>query len=269
MEDFGRWAEGCDCHSWLRRLPTEAFEKTGATHSMAAELLMTCRHHLGINPRSFCFDGVHMGPCPLAGKRAVELACGKPLQVMRDLGKDGAAIIFELSAGLKDLEVTTVMQDYEHLIDHMQFIIQVKLRHWRVLPWLMASVAQDDVVKAREAARHVLQTFDSLPYDPKKHHRITWQWLQTGSSIRSNLIEFASGRELHELPALEHLLVELMLMPTAERCQEADHSILKRYVQGAPHSNGPYHSLALRLPEVAEICATEGAIHTLSSCWSS
>ena len=61
---------------------------------------------------------------------------------------------------------------------------------------------------------------------------------------------------LDVLPDLKNLLATFLFIPTAERRQEADHSILKRFVMGS-HCGGPYVSLALRLPEIEQECSTQ------------
>ena len=94
--------------------------------------------------------------------------------------------------------------------------------------------------------------FKESPQDPKLRHRITWSCLREGSAIRGELEKFIAGESVSELHALKELAFELKLIPTVERVQEADHSIVHRMVVYR-RVTGPYVSCALRLPELQNI----------------
>ena len=58
-----------------------------------------------------------------------------------------------------------------------------------------------------------------------------------------------SGTDLQRLPELSSLVLELKFIPTIERLQEADHSVVHRGVN-LRTVTGPYVSCILRLPEI-------------------
>ena len=71
---LGSWAEGCPCHDWLQPRKTD---QRGRFFSDEAEYLLQSRRGLGLDqPGQPAGDGRWYGPCPMAGKRAVELALG-------------------------------------------------------------------------------------------------------------------------------------------------------------------------------------------------
>ena len=83
---------------------------------------------------------------------------------------------------------------------------------------------------------------DQLPH--LHHHRVTWQWLGVGSLLREQVDAFANGVLLGSLPLLHVHVAELRFTPTAERAQEADHSMVRRSV-GHRKVKGPFVSLSL------------------------
>lgn len=92
---------------------------------------------------------------------------------------------------------------------------------------------------------------------PDLHHRVTWHWLGAGSPLRAQLEAFANGVSLAELPVLHVHIAELRFIPTAERVQEADHSIVHRSV-GHRKVKGPFVSLSLRLKEIEAVFVKGG-----------
>lgn len=120
----------------------------------------------------------------------------------------------------------------------------------------MASVADCDEGRARAAALKILSTFQASPQQQEQHHRLTWVWLREGTCIRQQLEEFITGDSLDTLHDLRRLLNQLCLIPTAERRQDGDHGISRRYLHGS-WCSGPCASLALRFPSIECACSTQ------------
>ena len=78
VTEFGGWLEGCSCHSWLQKHKGPLISGAGDEHdsgfSKVAVALEQCRQEMGLQPGKG--DSTRYGLCPLAGKRAVELATG-------------------------------------------------------------------------------------------------------------------------------------------------------------------------------------------------
>ena len=83
-----KWAESCQCHGWLEPLPKSVWgedrRRGGHVYSEDAEVIRQSRLDFGY--KNGVNDGVRMGPCTLAGKRAVELASGEALQLFEHFG---------------------------------------------------------------------------------------------------------------------------------------------------------------------------------------
>lgn len=69
--DFSSWAEGCECHGFLR--PSRRDSPWRPVYSPAAEQLRIARSMLGLSA-SDGGDGSSF-LCPMAGRRAPDLAC--------------------------------------------------------------------------------------------------------------------------------------------------------------------------------------------------
>lgn len=75
---------------------------------------MACRRQLGLEPkrRNEVRDGVRFGPCPLTGKRAVELVRGDALRFFEDFGARVHMHIMRYTARLSVEDMSIVMNDY-------------------------------------------------------------------------------------------------------------------------------------------------------------
>ena len=83
-------------------------------------------------------------------------------------------------------------------------------------------------------------------------------WLGPESVLRPQLQSFADGSPMTSLPLLRRFVNEMHFIPTAERLQEAEHSIVKRIV-GYRKISGPFMSLILRREDLEEVNDCEDA----------
>ena len=156
--DFGSWREGCPCHHWLRRLGVRKQASTGQKFGDAALRLKACRKHL--NLKAGIGDGIEMDVCPLAGLRAVELACGAVKDYFRVLESDYLAQLLEFASYASDTEMQVVLADFESGRAHCFAYLEQKTAFWQRPPWAFAALAQADAAIARTAAKCLLDDFD-------------------------------------------------------------------------------------------------------------
>lgn len=86
------WAGACECHGWLSEVPADHEQvNPEKVYSLEADNLMACRRQWGleVNRNNQVRDRAHFGPCPLVGKRPVELARGDALRFFEDFGARG------------------------------------------------------------------------------------------------------------------------------------------------------------------------------------
>ena len=259
--DCSHWAESCPCHSWLS--PIGKVSKR-FIYSDAADKLQNCRLLQGLE-RSH-LDGVRYSPCPMAGKRAPELAMGGLIAAFSSCKEPALqTLLTNCSDGVTPAEFAEVVDDFMFGSARMLEHITVKSRHWQEFPWRLCALAHWDIVIARAEATRIISDFDRMPQRPESHHRITWSWLNEESPIRPQIIEFSNGADLHGLPLLFEKVAELYFVPTAERRQEGDHSLIERGAQTT--ASAPYLSLVLRLREVEHICSSVDGLQHFCQLW--
>ena len=266
LNEFGTailaWAENCDCHAWLKPIPRKKRDVFNNVHSENAQLLELCRSSLGLAKTTV--DGIRMGPCPLAGMRAPELAAGEIEVFIENLF---STYMEQIIAFTPDGDTDVTLGDFVSGKYHILALLREKLRFWQTMPWKMAALGLRDVSKAREIAASILREFLESPQEEQLHSHLTWAWLGSPEApIRQQLELFIRGHDLHQLPDLCRLVWELKFMPVVERCQEADHSILHR--KGSTRSvTAPYVSLTLRMPELVAMFDEPAVFKEFMSCF--
>ena len=208
------------------------------------------------------FDGVRHRPCPLAGKRAPELATGALIKAFDGIAAEAQQIVLHKCATgqLSPEDVGMVVADFSLGLERQKHTILVKTSHWREFPWRLCSLSHWDMTIARKEAANAIIDFDATAQSQAAHHRITWSWLHADSAIREQIQSFSRGESLANLPLLEQRLAELALVPTAERRQEGDHGLIERYVKAKVSPS--YISLVLRRPEIEDICRSDDGMNS-------
>ena len=218
-----KWCESCPCHDWLR-----VCDRVRRDHwPRSIVQLEQCRDTLGYGSGNG--DGAKF-QCPMRGKRAPELARGAVLDIVRQIAQESRVALLETVGALQESDLDNILQDYDVGRCCLEEIAKVKFGFWNHLPWVLASLADSCEEGARGQAINILQQFSSMPQHEALHHRITWFWLGPGSALRGELQSFAGGERLHHLPLLNKYVSEFWFIPTAERIQEAEHSLVKRFV---------------------------------------
>ena len=100
-------------------------------------------------------------PCPMAGRRAPEMAAGELLKEVSNLcDETHANILLNPNMCACSLEnQKCLIDDFSAARRHLLFGFGVKLHHWRELPWLLFGCAHFSPPVARECAREALQIF--------------------------------------------------------------------------------------------------------------
>lgn len=147
------WVEGCSCHGWLQKQ-----HNTRQITSTAKQLDL---HRAVLNLPPGVGDGSAFGPCPMAGKRAPELARGFLQTEFAALCETLHLQVLHSCAGLSDAEVQTVLSEFEQGKTHMAATLQQKTQFWQRLPWRLAALADSDETRAQQLARQILQEFDA------------------------------------------------------------------------------------------------------------
>ena len=149
-DEFSCWAEGCECHGFLfaSNLAAPHMHKQ-SRRSPEAEELMLARCALGLTT-AHGGDGVgHL--CPLAGRRAPDLACGAAAQ---HFGLLGGASLREIRRAALDLQAepsdaAEVLEQVSQAQSATQAYVCQKLQCWQVLPWRLCGIAHHNISASR------------------------------------------------------------------------------------------------------------------------
>ena len=268
--DFASWAEGCDCHPFSNSENSLDPESEANENLEALLALESCRKERGFPSAG---DGKAFRPCPLAGMRACDLACGaveRQIEEMASLSKQ--QLMLEVSH-LSEEESLKLFEAFDMGKSHLLASMTNKLQNWRMMPWRLAALGHLDQNQARGTAQAIVQEFDSAEQDPNLHHRFTWFLFKISPTFRPQLEAFAGGQPLQSLPQLRRLVAELLgprqawcafilkcvvsdgffVMPhEVARRQEGDHSLVSRGSVNRRVS-GSYVSMLLRMKEIASL----------------
>ena len=152
---FGKWAEGCGCHFWLRSGKNSDGEDMPA---QSCELLLSAIRTLA-PPFDTC-DGPGF-QCPLAGRRGVELACGELSSHLKRITSTFLTELLPLCMELPEPDADAIVSDYRIGTAHMELTIQQKLFCWTTLPWKLCGLGSPNEATARRIAVECLREFDS------------------------------------------------------------------------------------------------------------
>eukprot|EP00959_Pyramimonas_sp_CCMP1952_P197326 4126634-Pyramimonas_sp.AAC.1 len=138
--------------------------------------------------------GNHCHTCPLAGKRAPELAAGHIMNVMDSMARKGAAdLMSEVSylatpeGGREELD--DLLQTWHSATAHLKLVLRTKTDFWQRMPWLLCGLAHNDQAEAQRVARDVINALDTTP-DKTLHHRVAHQFMFDGP-LHGDLCRFA------------------------------------------------------------------------------
>lgn len=221
---FSRWASGCPCHGHL-------IEGKRAHY---VTQLMEC--HFGAG-----------GRCPLAGKRAAELASGAVPELVSELCERSFGILFaEHGYGLKPEELQLLHRDFERARTLLMEGALEKLDHWQRVPWLLCGLSHRASAVRQQVAKRVLQAFDSEPAKVL-HSRLTQEWME--GPLRDSLHLLADGAVFEQLPPVgQTRIAELFFVPVDETTIESRHAKASIFGKKASNVSPVSMSLSNRWP---------------------
>eukprot|EP00971_Amphidinium_carterae_P344573 6485047-Amphidinium_carterae.1 len=205
------WSEGCTCHDYLR-------------HGLKGT-------HVSYQSRlAESFGKPWVTTCPLAGCRAHELATGDLEKILQSLGDAMLPEILQktsLHGQIAAEDTANILSDFQLGTRHFQTVLEVKLRCWKELPWLLHGLCHSDESKARECAKACLDQYDTLP--PNLRSPLILHWLGAESALRPCVESVAAGVNREALPAAALQEITLLrFVNLAERRIEGVHRTVKK-----------------------------------------
>ena len=233
----------CALQDWLLPSNTDSSAATPEARAVTA-----CLESLGLPDNA---DGAKFN-CPLAGKRAPELAQGVLKTRLRDFSeKLRPDVLMEAATISEASQREKLLNDFELGVSYIEMSLEVKLGQWSDFPWVLCSLSTPAATGRSLAARNVLDAFSKLPQQQEMHHRITWRFLEPGSLLRQQLQRMADDGQLsmEDIHELQYEIACLRFIPVVERVVEAEHSLVHRH-GGYRKVTGAYISCSERLGEI-------------------
>ena len=222
-ERLASWAEDCYCHE-----------------RVCERLSQHKRHEvLKAHYETICV-------CPMAGKRAPELAAGHIQNVFRDIcEKSLTELLFDSPLPLGPENQQHIVSELQRAQNHVQLLLFTKLQHWQRMPWLACGLAHHDEATARRVAQQILACFEECS-DAELHHRVTQQFLT--APLYPELQRFAEGTAFEETSlAFQTAVIRLHFIPVVETTVEAKHAVSTRLHKRDTHAGPVMVSLHNRM----------------------
>ena len=216
------WGEGCPCHDPLLQMIADVYPSVSLAHSQ------NLYHRRKLFRKHY--DGFDF--CPMAGKRAPELAAGRLSQVIAALW---ANMEYDVLCGesaryhpLPPDKHELLKQELHNAQAYFLALLKTKLDYWNKLPWLLCALALPREGSAREWAVRILELFDMDPRPPPVHHRITYRLLHPGAEFREQLQRFIGGVPRWECStAFQEQIAAFYFIPVVETTIEQKHARVK------------------------------------------
>eukprot|EP00971_Amphidinium_carterae_P349316 6490959-Amphidinium_carterae.1 len=211
--------------------------------------------------------------CPLAGRRAPELAAGHHEELFRQESPVTLPAVFAqhqpaIAPTVSAAEWADVCEDYAVGLTHLASVSTQKLHYWKVLPWKLCAMALPSETAGREAASQCVHMYETT--HGGQHHALTRKLLDRGNGLREQVEKWIAGTSVMDsaLSELRHMLTKLSLIPVVERIIEGRGSQVKHALK---HSRaGPVRaSLGLRLKEITGLLQSPASFKDFMSCFHS
>ena len=249
IESFTRWAEGCSCHEFLL-IGSSSYEQEKALRTeieAPSDVAVRC-------PCMSC-----RGPHMAAGQLQSFIHELKTSRFHQALGP----VIPKLTA--EDLQ--RLQTDWCRAVQHLATDLQLRLRFWQDLPWIIVGGAHPEEGAARRCLREAQRLWDELPEEAKDWQHSLTNRLFTTPLLREELHAFSvEGVSRDELPVLRQFLAPLAFLQVSERTVEASHTQIGRCNRA---TSANIMSINMRVPELLEeLSLRPEAFHQLLDCFS-
>ena len=111
--------------------------------------------------------------CPMASRRAAELATGAWRKILRHLLRLASAslLLIPAIASLLEPDKASILEDWNHAKTYINLMMSYKMSFWRQLPWICFSLAAMDEDLARHYIRLALALYQT---ESRKHVQRIW-----------------------------------------------------------------------------------------------
>ena len=235
-EDLASWAERCVCH--------ERFYKFVSADETSRRRSKAIATHFG----PYLKTGNQQVVCPMAGKRAPEVAAGGLDDFFERLWAMRSGELLQSvseTRGISADVLSSLEDDLQRGRAYLHLGMVTKLDHWKRLPWRLAALGHHDESVARLNGAAALDMF-AVDAREAAHHRLTWALLRPGCAFRLQLDNLLDGTPRAALSELyKQNVAAIAFAPIVETTIEGRHA--KVALESSGHIGPARVSLANRL----------------------
>ena len=196
--------------------------------------------------------------CPLAGRRAPELAAGALDTLIQECFKTQHAELLVTCASLPRDEADSVLQDFARGQAKLEHFLMLKFAFWKALPHSLCALGHHSEATAREALTRARQVYDEHLESPN-HHALTKHFF--AGALSEQVKAFISGEISREQsPALMQEAAACQFVSCVERSIEARHALLKAKTAVMKRITPATFSIAIRSHEFHRRCLKDLAM---------
>ena len=227
LEELSVRAEGCACHSGRE------IREIGA----------------GRGRRS---HGARVSACVMATRMGPEMAAGEVMRLLRRLCAvaTSSLLVAHSFVALGEEDRALVLTDFSAGRRHILFMIQLKLGHWRQLPFILFGLGHPDEDVARSCFRSALQQWAAAG-DAAEHHYISTVFCAEGSPANQLARAWCfDGHPRASFPLLERWAGRFRFTPITERWIEGRHALANAHLRSTRHASAVHVAYTNILPQV-------------------
>ena len=191
---LAQWSKGCPCHDFIR---------------------------IGKKSDKNLALSLHYGnsqACPLAGKRAAEVATDKVQGILEELLGTCVHDALVADHGLQPHQMKVLMVDADAAKAALVCQVVLKMDHWQRLPWLLCGLAHWDQEKVQRTAAKAVEAMQK--HAPEAFSSLTAPWMR--EPLYSDLKAVAAGTLLvpNASMAFRKAVSSLFWVPINESCMK-------------------------------------------------
>ena len=237
------WAWSCPCHPLdsMGLKPKATWQQRSAAYKRMSPM-------------------AYASTCAMRGRRAAELAAGYFKTIIRRVVAWAQSKVLGVTRGLAEADRLRILEDFERAIEHLTYIICLKLAFYLNVPqkFLVLGHIDEEVARAGciEAFSMLMAAVQrgsvSLMSLPRVVRRMCFPSADGNNALFEQFRDFRQGRPISELPDLWIVRCKFRLVPTMETVVEAVHATCKHEGSTRHRVSGATLSLASRSPEIED-----------------
>ncbi|CAE7909467.1 retm [Symbiodinium microadriaticum] len=230
LDHAEHWMEACPCH----------YRQISGSSPLTSNTIFRTRYS-----------------CPMAGRRAPELASGALQGVLDEAFRSQQTELLLACSSLSASDRDTVLLDFGRGQAKLQNFLSIKLGFWQALPHRLLVLGHHNEAVARASLTEAKAIFDEHAASVH-HHTLTKLYFQ--GLLSEHVQSFLSGEPRASSPALLREAAACAFVSCVERSIEARHALLKSKTSLMKKALPASFSIAIRSHEYHRRCMTDSTM---------